>query len=63
MSGGLGTTPAARVAAALDILSTDPEYADEYERFVAAMSYGTEAETPKFGDAVQCVRRITKLLD
>lgn len=63
MPGGLGTTPAARVAAALDILSTDPEYADEYERFVAAMSYGTEAETPKFRDAVQCVRRIAKLLD
>ncbi len=56
-------TPAARVAAALDIISTDPEYADEYGRFVAAMSYGTEADTPKFRDAVQSVRRIAELLD
>ena len=60
---GYGATPAARVAAALDNLSTDPEYADEYQRFVAAMSYGTESETPAFQDALQSARRIGKILD
>ena len=61
--GKMGLTPATRVAAALDILSADPEYADEYDRFVAAMSYGTESETPAFQDAMLAARRIAGLLN
>lgn len=58
----IGAMPAARVSAALDMLSDDPEYANEYDRFVAAMSYGTESETPAFQDAIQAARRIVGLL-
>ena len=51
-------TPAGRFTAALDILIGDPEYRDEYDRFVVAMSYAAEGETPSFDDALEAVRRL-----
>ena len=53
----LGSTPAERLVAALDILS-GREHAARYERFVRAMCYGNENETPKYHDALEAVRRL-----
>ena len=51
-------TPGGRFAAALGILGGDAEYRDEYDRFVVAMSYSAEGETPSFEDALEAVRRL-----
>ena len=53
----VGRTPAERLAAALDVLS-GREHAVRYERFVHAMCYGKEDETPKYRDALQAIRRL-----
>ena len=55
--------PAAeRVQTALEALSTDPAYRNEYERFVGAMCYGTENEIPDFQSAIKAVRRLRQSL-
>ena len=53
----LGRTPNERLVAALDVLS-GREHAAQYERFVGAMCYGAENETPKYQDALEAVRRL-----
>ena len=53
----LGRTPTERLVAALDVLS-GREHAARYERFVRAMCYGNENETPKYQDALDAVRRL-----
>jgi hypothetical protein len=55
-------TPVERVAAAIDRLSKDPEYADEYARFVLAMSYAPEGETPTFELALEAFGRLGGLV-
>lgn len=52
-----GWTPAERLAAALDVLS-DRDHAAQYERFVRAMCYGNENDTPKYRDAIAAIRRL-----
>ena len=49
--------------AALDILATDFEYRNEYERFVGAMCYGNESETPAFESALEAVHRLGQILN
>lgn len=51
-------TPRAQLSTALDMLADDPEYRTEYERFVVAMSYAAEDETPPFDEALEAVRRL-----
>ncbi len=51
-------TPAKRLTVALEILAGDPEYRTEYERFVRAMSYAPEGETPGFEAALAAARRL-----
>ena len=48
-----------------DILDGDPRFRDRdrYRRFVAAMCYGSEDETPTFDRAVAAIRRLARLLD
>ena len=55
--------PAELVAGALEVLATDPEYRNEYERFVSAMCYGDEMDTPTFGSALETVRHLGRLLN
>ena len=55
-------TPAERVAAALEILRTDGEFAANYQSFVRAMCYGNENETPTFQAALEAVRRLGQRL-
>ena len=55
--------PVERVMAALDILATDFEYRNEYERFVGAMCYGNESETPAFESALEAVHRLGQILN
>lgn len=50
--------PAERLSAALERLGADPEYPVEYNRFVGAMSYAGEGETPTFGSALEAARRL-----
>lgn len=57
-SGVAGMTPGGRFAAAMDMLAGDSEYREEYKRFVVAMSYAAEGETPAFEDALEAVRRL-----
>ena len=57
------TAPVERVMAALDILATDFEYRNEYERFVGAMYYGNESETPAFESALEAVHRLGQILN
>lgn len=50
--------PADRVAAALKALAADAAYPGEYERFVLAMSYAAEGETPAFERALEAAHRL-----
>lgn len=47
---------------ALETLASDSEYQGEYERFVVAMSYAPEGETPEFEAALAAARRLGELL-
>jgi hypothetical protein len=51
-------TPAECLTATLEILAGDPDYRTEYERFVLAMSYAPEGETPGFEAALAAARRL-----
>jgi len=51
-----------RVERALGMLAEDPEYPDEYRRYVLEMSYADEGEDPGFKDAVGAARRLTARL-
>ena len=55
--------PAERVSAVLTVLTADAEFRDRYHRFVAAMCYGSEDETPTFDAAIEAVRRLGRLLN
>ena len=57
-----GMAPAQRLSTVSNLLSTDPEYRDRYRRFVAAMCYGTEDETPTFDSAIDAIQRLGRLL-
>ena len=61
-AGLANTSSGERVAAALEIVANDPRYGEEYARFVGAMCYGRESETPTFHAALEAVRRIGRLL-
>ena len=54
--------PAERLAAALDVLGTDPEHQARYQDFVHAMCYGNEDETPSFRHALEAARRLGERL-
>ena len=58
-----GPGGAARVSEVPDILEGDPRFRERYRRFVAAMCYGSEDETPTFDRAVAAIRRLARLLD
>lgn len=58
-----GMSSVERVSTVLNLLTTDPEYRSQYRRFVDAMCYGREDETPKFDRAVDAVRRLGYLLN
>ena len=55
-------TSTERIAAALETLATNPEYKDDYERFVSAMCYGSEIDIPTFESALDTVGRLGRLL-
>ena len=55
-------TPVERLAAALDALAGQ-EHAANYERFVRALCYGTENETPTCHDGIEAIRRLRQCLD
>ena len=55
-------TPAERLTATLETLAGDPDYRGEYERFVLAMSYAPEGETPQFETALAATHRLGELL-
>lgn len=55
-------TPVELLATALDAL-TEQEHAANYERFVRAMCYGTENETPTYHDGIEAIRRLGQRLD
>ena len=61
-SGFVEMAPVERVAVALKVLAADPEYKNEYERFVSAMCYGNENDTPAFASALETFRRLGRLL-
>ena len=52
-----------RVASALEVVATAPEYRSEYERFVVAMCYGNESDVPTFEGALDAVGRLGRILD
>ncbi len=54
-------TPVERLGAALDALA-EQEHAADYERFVRAMYYGTENETPTYQDGLDAIRRLGRRL-
>ena len=54
---------AGRVSEVPDILDGDPRFRDRDRRFVAAMCYGSEDETPTFDRAVAAIRRPARLPD
>lgn len=51
-----------RLNRALNLLAEDRQYAEDYEKFVLAMSYADPGETPPFDEAIEAVRRLGKLL-
>ena len=58
-AGSVGASGASEfVAAGLDRLAHDPRYAEEYDSFVLAMSYGRTGETPSFQDALKAADRL-----
>ena len=54
--------PDERVAAALKVLNDDPEYRDEYRRFVLDMSYADTSEGLDFDSALAATGRLRTLL-
>ena len=52
-----------RVALALEVVATAPEYRSEYERFVTAMCYGNESDVPTFEGGLDAVGRLARILD
>ena len=54
-------TSVERLGAALDALAEQEDAAD-YERFVRAMCYGTEDETPTYQDGLDAIRRLGQRL-
>ena len=55
-------TPVERLAAALDALAGQ-EHAANYGRFVRAMCYGTEHETPTYQGGLEAIRRLGQRLE
>ena len=58
-NGDDGRTPEQRIASTLDILASDPEYAQEYKQFVLSMSYAAEGKAPDFAAAMETLKRLT----
>ena len=56
-------TADARVAAAFEVLEADPDYRDEYERFVGAMCYANVSEIPTFESALDAVGHLGQNLN
>ena len=54
-------TPVERLATAIEALA-EPAHAADYERFVRAMCYGDENETPTFQNAIEAIRRLGQRL-
>nr|AJW29324.1 hypothetical protein plasmid201_136 [Sphingomonas sp. NS2] len=55
-------TPKQRLAAMREKLAADPEYAQEYARFVGGMAFAGDADVPGFDAAVAAVVRLCELL-
>lgn len=55
-------TSAERVSEAFNLLGSDAEYQEEYERFVTGMCYAADEETPSFSEALETAKRFLDLV-
>jgi hypothetical protein len=59
-SGDAAITGRALLEAMLPRITGDPLWRDEYEQFVSAVAFGTDAERIAFGDAVALCERMVQ---
>jgi hypothetical protein len=46
----------------LQVLESDAEYAQEYDKFVRGVSYAIEGNTPDFAEAIEAVRILVNIV-